>query len=261
VRQTRQRNSPRPHAVSLPSAAVSWKGALAPLSRLISLLALAATLSGCWEGTTPEALATVLSIEGTVEISSDGGRTFSLLGLSNHPGKGARLKTASRSRLALSPLPNSLVQLESDTSLEIVAIALTKDGNETGSDIRGRYVDLSLPTGRILGSHVWGDAIVRFAVGTPHGQVIVPSNALFWVETDAARTRITCASGSVEFQPNGASSTTRVVSGFVGESTGTNVSLTPADADSGAQDRVVEALQREQELRDLAERNRNVLPR
>jgi hypothetical protein len=46
----------------------------------------------------------------------------------------------------------------------------------------------------------------------------------------------------------------------VGESNGTNVNLTPADADAVAQDRVEEALQREQELRDLAGRNRNVLP-
>jgi ferric-dicitrate binding protein FerR (iron transport regulator) len=118
-----------------------------------------------------------------------------------------------------------------------------------------------LTSGRILVSHAWGEAIARFTVATGHGQLIVSSNALFWVESDAARTRITCASGSLGFQPKKASSTSRIGSGFVAESSGTTLNLTPAEADAGSQERVLEALQLEQQLRDLAARNRNLLPR
>ncbi len=245
----------------MPRSAVWRKGASAPTFCLIPLLASAVVLSGCWEGITSESLATVLSTEGTAEISSGQGRSFARLGLTDHPGKRSVLRTASGSCVVLAPLSNSVVQLEGDTTVEIVRIALTKDGNETGNDMRSRYVDLTLTGGRILASHEWGEATARFTVATAHGQLIVTSNALFWVESDAARTRITCASGSVGFQPKEASSAARIGSGFVAESSGTTVNVTPADADPLSQERVVEALQLEQQLRDLAARNRNLLPR
>jgi ferric-dicitrate binding protein FerR (iron transport regulator) len=127
--------------------------------------------------------------------------------------------------------------------------------------MRSRYVDLTLTSGRILASHGWGEATARFTVATAHGQLTVTSNALVWVESDATRTRITCASGSIGFQPKGASSTTPVSSGFVAESSGTTLNVTPADADPLSQERVVQALDLDQPLRDLAARNRNVLPR
>ena len=245
----------------MPSAAVWRKGAFAPVPGLIALLVSATALSGCWEGTTSEALTTVLSIDGSAEVSSDGGGTFAALHLPDHPGKHASLRTTAGSRVALAPLPNCLLHLEGDTDLEILRIALTKDGNETGADMRARYVDLKLTRGRILASHIWGEAVARFTVATAHGQLIVISNALFWLETDATRTRITCVSGSVEFRPKAASSTTPISSGFVGESTGTDLNLTPAEATLPAQESIVEAFRLEQELRELAGRNRNVLPR
>ena len=200
-------------------------------------------------------------MEGKAEISSDGGRTFAPLRLADHPGKGAILRVASGSHVALAPLPNALIQLEGDSTLEIVRIALTKDGNETGSDMRGRFVDLKLINGRMLTSHTWGEAIARFTVTTPHGELIVTSNALVTLETDAARTRLTCASGSLGFRPKEASSTTRIASGFAAKTSGTTLDVTPADAEPATQDNLVEALQLEQKLRDLAGRNRNALPR
>lgn len=228
---------------------------------VIALLALASGVSGCWEGTTRETLATVFSLEGKAEISSDGGRTFHPLQLSDHPGKRARLRTTPGAHVALAPLANSFVQVEGDTSVEIVRIALTKDGNETGSDIRGRNVDLWVPNGRILAWHTWGEAIARFTVATPHGELTVSSNALLWLEVDSARTRVTCASGSAGFRAKGGSTATRIGSGFVAESSGANVNLTPADADAQAQENVVEALELEQKLVGLTAGHRNALPR
>ena len=245
----------------MPRARFSAEGRFRAGVSLISLLASAAVLSGCWEGTTAESLATVLSTEGAAEINSGPGRSFAPLQLTDHPGKRSVLRTASGSRVVLAPLPNSVVQLEGNSTLEIVRLVLTKDGNETGADMRARYVDLTLTSGRILASHAWGEATARFTVATAHGQLTVVSDALFWVESDAARTRITCASGSLGFQPSGTSTTTRVSSGFVAESSGTTLNVTPADADAESQERVVEALQIEQPLRDLAARNRNLLPR
>jgi len=127
--------------------------------------------------------------------------------------------------------------------------------------MRARYVDLKLNSGRMLTSHRWGEATARFTVTTAHGESIVAADALFEVETDAARTRITCASGFAGFRPKAASSTTRIAAGFVATSSGATLDVTPADASADAQDTVVAALQLEQTLRDMAARHRNVLPR
>lgn len=235
--------------------------AFASVLRLIALLALTAGQCGCWEGTNREALATVLSIEGPVEISSDGGRTIAKLRPDQNPGKNETLHTPSAARLSLAVLPNCLVQAEPETTIEIGRIALTKDGNETGNNMRGRFADLKLASGRLTISHAWGEAVARFTVNTAHGELIVTSNALFRVEADANRTRVTCAGGSLGFRPKQATSTTRVSSGFTAESDGGPVNLAPAEIDAVAQESVVEALQVEQKLRELAARARNLLPR
>ena len=237
------------------------KGAFASVFRLIVLPAVALAQAGCWEGTTREALATVLSIDGPVEISSDGGRTFTKLRADQHPGRNEILRAPSAARASLAFLPSCLVQVEPETTLEIGRIALTKDGNETGSDVRGRFADVKLASGRILVSHVWGEAIARFTVSTSHGELILTSNTLFRVEVNSNRTRVTCASGTLGFQPKQASSATRVASGFVAESDGNTVNVRAAETDSSAQEEVIEAVQVEQKLRELAARARNVLPR
>jgi len=221
----------------------------------------AAAQGGCWEGTTRETLATVLSIEGSASISSGDERTFTELRSSEHPGKNKTLLTSPASWLSLSLLPNALVFLDQDSSFQIVDLSLTKDGNETGSAMRGRFAEIKLIKGRICASHVWGEALARFRVITLEGEVTTPSNALFWVEATAGKTRVTCASGWVEFQPSGAPKGIRVAPGTVGEWPSAGTNLTAAEADPRGQEDVQQAIEIEQRLRDLASRRRNELPR
>ena len=240
---------------------VFWPGgAFAATFRLVAVLFIAVAECGCWEGATRETLATVLSVDGSAEVSSDEGRTFSPLAL-NTIGKVAILRTASESKLSLTLLPNSLVHLDRDTSLQIVRIALVKDGNETGTDMLARFADVKLIGGRLFVSHAWGGARARLTIGTANGEVSTPSNAAFWVESAEGKTRVTCVSGWVEFQPSGASTSTRISPGSIGRWPSAGENITTADADVRGQDDLQQAIELEQRMRALLRQKRNVLPR
>ena len=144
--------------------------------------------------------------------------------------------------------------------MEIIRLALTKDGNETGLDMRGRFADIKLSRGRIFVSHSWGEALARFSLATPEGEVTTPSNALFIVESGEQKTRVTCASGWVEFRPSSAATATRIPPGSVGEWPSGTSNITNAEADPRAQEDLQQALEVEQMLRGLTASKRNALP-
>jgi len=229
--------------------------------RLFALLLVALGECGCWEGTTRETLATVLSLEGPVTISSDHGRTFSELRATQNPGRGEILRTSSGSRLSLALLPNCLVQLDRETSVEIIRVGLTKDGNETGTDMRGRFAEIKLRAGRIFVSHVWGEVRARLAVSTDNGELSTPSNAAFWVEFADRKTRLTSVSGWIEFRPADAPSGTRIPPGSIGQWPSADGNIIAAAVDPHGQDDLQQGLELEQKLRDLTSEKRNVLPR
>jgi len=245
----------------LPAEAFSSGSALASSFRLFAILVIALAECGCWEGTRRDVLATVLSLEGPASISIDDGRTFSELGTAQNPGRHAILRTSPGSQVSLALLPNCLVHLQQNSSLEIVRLALTKDGNETGDDMQARLAEAKLITGRIFVSHVWGETRARLAVSTDNGEVSTPSNAAFWIESGDGNTRVTCASGWVEFRPSGAAKSMRVPPGSIGQWPSATENITAADADPRGQDALPQAAELELRLRDLAARRRNVLPR
>ena len=245
----------------MPAEAVSSGGALAPSFRFLAVLAISLTQYGCWEGTTRETLATILSIEGKASYSTDGGRTFVALDATRHPGKGDILQTDSNSQLSFALLPNCLLQLHPESSAQIVRISLTKDGNETGSDVLARLAEIKLQSGRLLVSHVWGEARASLTVATNNGHVSTPSNALFWVDCAEGKTRVTCATGWVEFRPSDAADSTRIPPGSIGQWPAANANVTAAETDPRGQDDLLKATEIEKKLRDLASRTRNILPR
>jgi hypothetical protein len=228
--------------------------------RAIAVTLVAAAISGCWEGSTRGILATVLSCDGQATIKRAGGEVVPLTS-DTRLGSGDIAQTSGSSRAQLSLLPNLLVQLDREARLEIVRLAITKDGNETGDAIRARVASIRLIKGRLIVSHVWGEAIARLVLATPHGELVLSSNALFSVETGAGQTRVTCVSGSLSFRSSQASSATKISPGFLAETSGTAVTVTPAETDASAQETLVEALEVEQELRAAARQKRNVLPR
>ena len=224
------------------------------------VLFLATTQTGCWEGTTPDVLATVLAVEGPAS-SSNGRAKSAALAPGAHVGKGDTVETAGSSRAAIALLPNLLVQLDRNARTEILRLAITKDGNESAASIHARSADIKLIRGRIFVSQSWGEAVARFTVVTPHGELVTSSNALFCVESDEQKTRVTCVSGSVGWRRRAADAVTRVAPGFVGELSASDSRMIAAESDARGQEDLQEGLEVEEKLRFLISQNRYVLPR
>ena len=217
--------------------------------------------AGCFEGTTREVLATVLFVDAQPTLTRAHNRGSIPLTPDVLPGKGDLLETAETSRAGLSLLPNLLVQLDPGGQIEIVRLAVTKDGNETGLAMQARHADVKLLTGRMFVSQVWGEAIAKLTVITPHGELNTTSNALFCVESDEHKTRVTCVSGTVNWQTHKTDAVTQIPPGFVGEWSATTSSLIPAETDARGQEDLQEGLEVEQKLRGLISQHRDVLTR
>lgn len=245
----------------MPVGPVSPDRALAHALRFVAILLIALAEAGCWEGSSRDTLATVLSLEGSATIRADGGRTFSDLRTTDNPGAHAILRTAPGSRLALALLPNCLCVLDQNTALKISRLAISKDGNETGEDMRARVAETELMQGRIFVSHVWGEAQARLVVSTGNGDLSTPSNATVWIEFADGKTRVTCVSGWVEFRPSGAPASTRIPPGSVGQWPSTAAAFTAADADPRGQEDLEKGIELDRKLRELAAQKRNILPR
>ena len=231
------------------------------ICRAVAVTFFAAAVCGCWEGTTREVSSTVLLVDGQPTV--DRGSRGKLIPLAADfcPGGGDVLETPGPSRAGLSLLPNLLVLLDRGARMEIIRLALTKDGNETGLDMRGRFAEIKLSNGRIFVSHSWGEARARFSLATSEGEVTTPSNALFIVQAERQKTRVTCASGWVEFRPSGATTATRIPPGSVGQWPSPASNVSRAEADPVAQEDLQQAVEVEQMLHGLTANKRNALPR
>lgn len=232
-----------------------------PIFRLVAATLFASAVCGCWHGSTREVSSNVLVVDGPASLDRGSGGKVVPLAFDSHPGRGDIIETQAESRASLSLLPNVLVQLERGARMKIIRLETTKDGNETGADIRARVAEIELNKGRILVSHSWGEALARFRLVTPQGEVTTPSNALFIVQAEQQKTRITCASGWLEFRPTGADNGTRVPPGSTGEWPSAGSNITPAETNPVAQEDLQQAIEVEQLLRKLAAQKRNSLPR
>jgi hypothetical protein len=200
----------------------------------------------------------VLAVDGPAVVITDSRESSPRAG--DHAGPGSTIETRGSSRLALSLLPNCLVQVSSRTTVEIGRLALTKDGNETAGAIRERRAELKLKTGRVIVSHQWGQARAQMRISTPHGDAVTPSNALFCVEADAEKTRVTCATGWIEFQPR-TGSAVQIPPGSSGEWTSSESRIVAAETDPHSQENLQDALEAEEQLRAQMAQRSNLLPR
>jgi hypothetical protein len=216
--------------------------------------------SGCSEEVTRNVAATVLFVEGPVLISRSAGREFLPLQSGAHAGKGAMIETAASSHAALALLPNILVQLDPGTRIEIVRLALAKDGHRMASAMRGRYAEVKLLSGRIFVSHDWGEANAQFTVATAQGNLVTSSNALFVVQSDSQHTRVTCVTGRVGFRPSNADAATPIPPGHLGDWSPVASTVIAADTDARGQADLEETLDVEPKLRALRDQMRNVPP-
>jgi hypothetical protein len=70
---------------------------------------------------------------------------------------GTIIRTESESGASIALLPNALVQLAETTKLEILALTIAKDGNETEGPMRERFAHIKLWRGAVLLSHERND--------------------------------------------------------------------------------------------------------
>jgi hypothetical protein len=124
-----------------------------------------------------------------------------------------------------------------------------------------RTADMKLNSGRVIVSHSWGEALAHFGLATAGGEVTTPSNALFIVRSDGQETRLTCASGWVEFRPATSGTPIRIPPGLVGHWPSSGPDVRKAGEDPVAQEDLQQAIEAEQTLHALAAQKRNVLPR
>ena len=229
--------------------------------RSLILAAVPLVFESCWQGTTREVSSSILFVDGQPAL--DHGSRGKLLPLTaaSPPSRGDTIETPGTARVGLSLLPNLLVLLDRDARMEIVRLTLTKDGNETGPDMRGRFAEVKLSRGRMFVSHSQGDSSARFSLITAEGEITTSSNALFIIQSEQQKTRVTCVGGWVEFRPSGATTAVQVPPGSVGQWPAPASNLTKAEADPAAQEDLQQAIEIERELRALAVQRRNVLPR
>ena len=219
---------------------------------------IATAISGCWEGTTSKTLVTVLAVEGQPTVSSV--KTNTSLAADDHLARGAIIQTPASATVSLALLPNCLVRLEPNSSLEIRKVSLTKDGNETGSAIRERQVEVRLQNGGVIVSQNWGQTRARVSIITPQGEAVTPSNALFSVRVEAGATLVTCATGWVEFRPQGAENAVQISPSSVGKWGNGGSQIGPAETEPRGQEELQTALEAEDNLKLLLAKRRNIFP-
>lgn len=221
------------------------------ISRLLAFFA-AASLGGCWEGTSVNVRATVLAAHGLVQLKEAHADGVVPMGLGNRPGPGDSLQTSARSDLSLALLPNALIQLRSETELQIDALVLVKDGNETDDPMRRRSAQVTLRRGLIFVSHEkHGAASTALQVATPQAEIVANAYALFVVESRQDLTRITCASGTLEIHPRGTQSRHSLSQGFVAVCSGGESKIVSTETDVKGQAEAIDSVAVERQLRAL----------
>ena len=206
--------------------------------------------------------AIVLAIRGSVEIRSGNTGQFRPLTNDMHPEVGDFIRVGNDGRLQLALLPDALIQLRSNTEMEIVGLRVTKDGEEAGEGMRWRHAHLRVIVGRLFVLHNnRGFATTEINVSTPDGDLRADSTCLYRLEVSQGRTRITCARGSVTFHPSDQSPSLLVSAGFVGRWPSAGGKLLAPATDSRGQSEVATAMEVENDLRADRLGLRNILPR
>lgn len=173
---------------------------------------------------------------------------------------GAIIRTSSASTAQIACLSNTLVQLSENTALEIDSVTLRKDGNETEDEMEARAVRCRLLNGAIHISHRGAEGVVDFIADTPQGTLRAKFNCMIRLAADRQKTRITCASGGVTFQPADGHPAFSVEAGFVFEWPSVSPTVVAAAESVAGQQEVLDALDVEQRLAALAKTRRAAMP-
>jgi FecR-like protein len=220
---------------------------------------IALSFSACEETVTRRVLATILSVDGAAEVRQRGHSEFNQVTPATLLQVGAVVRTGTSGTLNLAFLPNTLVNLSENTELQIDDLALTKDGNAMRNDVRSRIVRLRLLGGTMFVSfNRLPDSECDLTIRTPHGELSASSDCTLLVNTDKRRTRVTCVHGIVTTSIGQASFS--IEAGYFQEFPSSDLSPQVAAEDAQAQREVTSMIQTENELQNLARRQRFLKP-
>jgi hypothetical protein len=227
------------------------------MARTLLVLGLPALcfLSSCWEGTTRDVVATVLSLRGDAVYSADGTETFRSVTGETKLGRTSVLRISAAAEVDLALIPGTLARVLSESELKIKQLRLTKDGNETGEAMRERMAQVQLEQGKMI---VLSEGAVNFAIETPHVAIAVLPSCLFHVDVDQRRTRLTCVRGRLRIRSQNARSVTLGAGAF--QEWPSERDAMPTTEDPRAQKDIAATVAAARELQQADEAGRDRIP-
>jgi len=231
----------------------SWKRCLRTVTA--SLL-----LAGCSGDTTHPVCGFVLAAAGTVTI--DGRPVFVSHGTSRGsqlcPGSILRTSTASNAQIAC--LSNTLLELTERSTLKIDSLSLWKDGNETEDEIEARSMRCHFSAGTLTIAYQGAEGVSEFVAVTPHGTLTAKFSCVVRMVIDDQTAHISCATGTVAFEPSNGRPGIRIEAGNIAESSARWTAIKPAAATAAGQQEIASSLDVERRLATLAMTRRATLP-
>jgi FecR protein. len=219
---------------------------------LISFFLLCCGLaSGCWEDVTTQVAATVLSVKGAVVFGMAEQNNFQPVTRESRIHDGSSVRTLDGARLNLALLPSALLQLSSNSEIEIEELRISKDGNETGDAMRSRSARIRLNWGKITILFSRSDkSASQFTISAPQAPITADSDCLFCVQSAGATTRLTCVRGKIYTSHSGQPSVA-IGAGYFQQWPSGRAEPMAASDDAAAQIDVVDSLEIENQLREL----------
>jgi len=159
------------------------------LSRLVLLILLASTLTGC--GSSPSTL-TILSIaEGSVSVMKSGSASWMEAEVGMSLGVGDSLKTSDDSSAEITFFDGSTIELQAGTEIEIASLEIRTDTGTTTITLQQTIGTTISRVTKLL------DPASRYEVETPTGVVAVRGTAVQVHVTEDRTTRVAVLEGEV----------------------------------------------------------------
>jgi ferric-dicitrate binding protein FerR (iron transport regulator) len=220
-----------------------------PLVFAVSIVLFLPLASGCSKDISRATAATVLSVKGRVVF---GRAAFEPITLKSKIHDGDTVRSADGGSLDLMLIPGALVRLSGDSEIKIEQLSITKDGNETGPDMRDRSARILLSRGKIFVLFSPSETSASQVVIKAGQLTISPdSDCLFCVGTDGTTTRVTCSRGNINASTEAHSPVT-IAAGYFQQWPTARTQPGPATGDATAQIDITSSLQAGGQLQEQA---------
>jgi hypothetical protein len=207
-------------------------------------------VTGCSDGLSRRVAVTVLSVNGPVIFGTGEQKAFHPVTPESRIDGGSLVKTLDGARLNLALLPAALVQVSSNSEIQIEELKVSKDGNETSDAMRDRVARIRLNHGKItVLFSPSGKRAPEFSINSGKATITADSDCLFRVQSDDT-TRVTCVQGKV-YASIGAQPPIAIGAGYFQQWPSTRLETIAATDEAAAQIDVVDSLEIGDQLREL----------